>query len=115
MIFRSHELDGNNLTLYQTFENKQVTLKNHGTLDNLVPNEEPRSSIIIPQGSLAVRVYGIGFLKNGIEYEIEKIVNLDDITAIAGYGTFVPWEDFVRAVGVERLKAKLSTQGRLVT
>lgn len=114
MHFRNFDLNGNNLTLYQqALGNKIVTLVNHGTLDDLIPNEEP-STIILPQGSLAAKKYGIGFLKEEIKYEEGKDVNLDYITAIAGYGTSISWGDFVGQVKLERLRVITMTRSGFI-
>ncbi|HLC61526.1 MAG TPA: hypothetical protein VJI52_00735 [Candidatus Nanoarchaeia archaeon] len=101
----NHDLSGNNLVLYEgsAFNHNAATLVNRGTLEDcLLPEEFSRRIVLLP-GSQAVKRYGIGFLKEGVTYETEKTVTLDSIRAIAGYGTALAWEDFIRRVKLERL------------
>jgi len=55
-------------------------------------------------GSPAVRKYGLGFLKGDEAYVPGKTVSLDRIDPVAGYGTNLAWEDFIRRVKLEKLE-----------
>src|SRR3989344_5734265 len=100
------DLSGNNLVLYEggAFDRSIATLVKQGTLEDCLPPEGVASKIVLLSGSQAPRKYGIGFLKEGIAYETKKTVTLDSIHPIAGYGTALAWEDFIRRVQVEKLR-----------
>ncbi len=105
MKLGNRDLSGDNLTLYEggAFDPRIATLIKQGTLEDCLPPEELASNIILLSGSQAAKKYGLGFLKEDEEYVPGKSVFIDRINAIAGYGTNVAWEDFVRRVKLEKL------------
>ena len=90
-----------------------VVLNAHGTLDDCLPKEENMPIVLLPNSAEA-RKYGIGFLKPDEVYEQGKTISLDVIIAIAGYGTNVAWEDFIRRVKLEKLKEMASTSSGII-
>ena len=115
MNFKGFNLSGNNMTLYygSVFMPSYVVLNSHGTLDDCLPKEENRPIVILPSG-VAARKFGIGFLKEDQAYQQGKTINLDEIIAIAGYGTTVAWEDFVRRVKLEKLRDAVITSSGII-
>ena len=113
--FHGHDLSKNDLTLYdQACGNRQVTLINHGTLDDCIKEEVSEGSIVLLQNSSAVKLYGIGFLNPPETYGPQKVVSLDNMRVIAGYGSIYPWEDFVRRVKLEKLKEMMGRSREII-
>lgn len=117
MKFGGVDLSGDNLTLYEasTLQPNHVVLIRQGTIDDCIPADEPKRPIVLMPHSAAARSYGIGFLKAQETYREGKVLSLDAIEVIAGYGSVSPWEDFIRRMRLEKLREMTKTSSGIIT